>query len=130
METISAIDSQPVVVLVDDDSAVLSSLTFALEMEGFSSRAYQNVDDLLAETDPARTGCLVLDYHLPGMNGIDLLRTLRSRGVSAPAIIITTNPSPLVRHRAATEGAAIVEKPLLGNGLIEAIRRSLTVWAR
>ncbi len=128
MEKTSPLDSRPVVVLLDDDAAVLSSLKFALEMEGISVGAYQNAADLLVSVDPKKTGCLVLDYHLPGASGLDLLKTLRSVGITAPAILITSNPSPLLRHHVETEGASIVEKPLLGNGLIEAIRRSLNSW--
>ena len=114
-----------ILVLVDDDSAVLASLKFALEMEGFSVEAYQHPADLLARAESRAIGCLILDYNLPGTNGLDLLAALRNKGISAPAIIITTNPSPWLRHRAQSGGVTIVEKPLLGNTLLDAIRSSL-----
>lgn len=112
------------VVLVDDDAAVLASLKFALEMEGFPVEAYQDPESLLGRRSADSIGCLVLDYNLPGSNGMSLLAALRKKGVSAPTIIITTHPSPWLRNRARSEGVAIVEKPLLGNALIDAIRTS------
>jgi two-component system C4-dicarboxylate transport response regulator DctD len=59
------------------------------------------------------------------MNGLDLLASLRARGVSTPAIIITTNPSRAIRARVAASGATLIEKPLLGEGLTRAIRANL-----
>ncbi len=63
---------------------------------------------------------------LPDTNGLDLIRGLRGRGVSLPAILITSDPSLLVRSRAQRDGVAIVEKPLLGNALADAIRRAMS----
>jgi two-component system response regulator FixJ len=120
----------PVVVIVDDDAAVTASLRFALETEGLSVKDYQSAASLLAEADPRDTGCLVIDYLLPGTNGLELLRALRKMGVLAPAIIITTNPGSVLRRRVEAEGAEIVEKPLLGNALVEAIRASLSRWVQ
>ena len=120
----------PIVVIIDDDAAVTASLRFALETEGLSVKDYQSAAALLAEVDPRRTGCLVIDYLLPGTNGLELLRTLRSMGVAAPAIIITTNPGSVLEERVEAAGAEIIEKPLLGNALVEAIRASLNVWSQ
>lgn len=120
----------PTVVIIDDDAAVTASLRFALETEGLSVKDYQSAAALLAEVDPGRTGCLVIDYLLPETNGLELLRTLRSMGVAAPAIIITTNPGAVLEERVEAAGAEIIEKPLLGNALVEAIRASLNLWSR
>ena len=120
----------PTVVIIDDDAAVTASLRFALETEGLSVKEYQSAAALLAEVDPRRTGCLVIDYLLPGTNGLELLRTLRSMGVAAPAIIITTNPGAVLEERVEAAGAEIIEKPLLGNALVEAIRASLKRWSQ
>lgn len=113
------------IILIDDDAAVLASLTFALEMEGWQVRGYPNPAALLAQVDPAHTACLVLDYRLPGTNGLELLDALRGAGVKAPAILITTAPNESVRRRASASGVVIVEKPLLGSELIDAVRRAL-----
>ena len=59
------------------------------------------------------------------MNGLDLLAELRRRQVVAPAILITTHPSAAVRERATATGAALVEKPLLGDALFQEIHAAL-----
>jgi FixJ family two-component response regulator len=59
---------------------------------------------------------------MPGMNGLDLIGLLRARHIGAPAILITSHPSPSLRERARTAGVPIVEKPLLGNTLLDTIR--------
>ncbi len=115
----------PVLLVVEDDAAVLNSLKFCLEIEGFEVRLYANGEELLNEPDLPSFGCLVLDYHIPDMTGLELLAKLRSRGVDLPAIVITGHPGLLLRRYAAAAGVAIVEKPLLGNRLTETIRGAL-----
>lgn len=116
--------------LIDDDAAVVTSLAFALETEGFLVKAFQRANDLIANIDRTGTGCLVLDYYLQEMTGMELLQKLRAMNVTAPVILITTNPSPQLREDAKAAGAKIIEKPLLGNALLEAIRRFVTPSGR
>ena len=112
------------VIIVDDDPAVLNSLQFALEIEDFVVLVYATGEEFLEAEIPAK-GCLVLDYNMPGLNGLQLLDRMRARGHDLLAILITSNPSPITRQRAALAGVVIIEKPLLGNTLSDAIRESL-----
>ncbi|QRG08118.1 response regulator [Xanthobacter dioxanivorans] len=114
-----------VVYVVDDDPAVCSSLKFALEIDGFSVCTYARSEDVLA-ADLSCGGCMIVDYNLPGLNGLDLLRELDRRDVHLPAFLITSNPAQHVRRRASAQGVSIIEKPLLGNQLSEAVRESFT----
>ncbi len=121
----SSTPARSVVLVIDDDPAVRNSLKFALEVEGFSVRVYSTGAALLNEDDMPRSGCLVTDYNLPGMNGLDLLQALRERDVRLPAILITSHPSALIRSRAASAGVRLVEKPLLNDTLYQCIRSVL-----
>jgi two-component system, LuxR family, response regulator FixJ len=117
--------ANPVILVIDDDPAVRNSLKFALEIEGFSVRLYPTGAELLEEKEMPESGCLVADYHLPGMNGLDLLARLRERNVRLPAILITTHPSAAIRHRATLAGVRLIEKPLLSDTLFQGIRAAL-----
>jgi FixJ family two-component response regulator len=113
---------KPLVVVIDDDQAVVRSLEFALETEGFSVSSYYDADAYLA-SDRDEAGCLVVDYNLPGMNGIELLDELERRGRTRPFVIIASNPDRRCRRWVDDHGAALVEKPLLGAALTR------MVWA-
>ena len=89
-------------ILVDDDEHVLAALKFAFEVEGFEVRAYPCAESLLAEPRLPQSGCLILDYNLPGLDGLELLRL---RGVTMPAVVITT-PGPSILARAAACGGS------------------------
>jgi len=121
----SAPNLEPVVIVIDDDLAVRNSLRFSLQVEGFSVRAYASGAELPSATELPRFGCLVVDYYLPETNGLDVLRKLRDEKVTLPALLITSHPSEIVRKQAAQAGVTIVEKPLLGNVLIDGIRDAL-----
>jgi len=122
--------AQSKVLIIDDDPAVRNSLKFALEVEGFSVRAYQTGAELLKDADIPDDGCLVVDYKLPEMNGLDLLVELRRRKVDLPAILITTHPNAAVRDRAAKAGVPLIEKPLLNDTLFQGIRTALAPHGR
>jgi two-component system, LuxR family, response regulator FixJ len=113
-----------VMLVVDDDSAVGNSLKFVLEVEGFQVRVFSSAEELLNEDSLPDASCLVVDYYMPGMNGLELVAHLRDRNVLIPAILITPAPSDNLRNRAAAAGVPIVEKPLLGSRLLDSIREA------
>jgi FixJ family two-component response regulator len=114
----------PVVAVVDDDLAVCNSLKFALELEGFAVRTYASGAELLGAGDIAGCDCFVVDERMPGMNGLEVIAEMRGRHISAPAILIISQPNARVSARAAQSHVPIVEKPLLGNTLVEKIREA------
>jgi two-component system, LuxR family, response regulator FixJ len=118
--------SEGVILLIDDDPAMRSSLKFLLEIEGFTVRVYPRADKLLKEADLPTKGCLIIDYHMPEMDGLKLLEKLRDRGVTIPAIVITTHPSRKLRERIAAAGMPLVEKPFLAEVLLDHIRAART----
>ena len=68
-----------VILVVDDDEAVRDSLRNLMESEGFEVRAFSNGHDLLSEASLPAIGCLIVDYHMPAMNGLELVSALRGR---------------------------------------------------
>ena len=113
------------VLIVDDDRAVRSSLQFCLEIEGFLVKGYSSGQELLNDANVPENGCLIIDYRMPVMNGLELLAELRRRNISLPAILVTSHPNASVRAQTAAAGAVLIEKPLLNEALFEGIRAAL-----
>lgn len=121
--TVSA--DQLTAIVVDDDEHLLEALRFSLELDGLRVITHRSADTVLPGSLPARNACLVLDYRLPTANGLDLLGRLMADGIDLPAILVTSHASAEVRARARALGATLIEKPLLGDTLVTAIRAAL-----
>lgn len=115
-----------IIYVVDDDQGVLGSLRFLLETDGFTVRTFRSGAALLDSIDDHPADCIVIDYKMPGMNGIDLSSRLRERGVTTPIVIITGYPDETITSRAAAAGVShVVLKPHLEDSLINQIRTAL-----
>jgi len=114
------------VLVVAGDDALRHSLKFSLEIEGFNVRDYSTAHDLLDGPDNQDAHCLVIDHNLPDMNGFDVLRRLRDRLINVPTIMMTNNLNQSLRESAAASGVRVIEKPLLGNALMDGIRSVMT----
>lgn len=117
---------QPTAIVVDDDPALLAALRFSLELDGLRVIAHRTAESVVARDLPSQQACLVLDYRLPAANGLMLLSDLRAAGVTLPAILVTSHASAAVRAEARQAGATLIEKPLLGDTLVTAIRGAIS----
>ena len=81
--------TRTVIRLVDDDPAVLDSLAFVLHREGWNVATYGDAQTFLTQDSPSAPGCLVLDYDMPEMNGLQLQEVMNERGYSLPIIFLT-----------------------------------------
>lgn len=113
------------VCVVDDDDAVRDSLKTLLELQSFKVETFETCQEFLgAGTSDA--DCLVLDIHLPGMSGFELMEIMRRGQRDLPTILITARCDNAIRDRAKALGAvALLEKPIEFNGLMAAIERCL-----
>jgi two-component system, LuxR family, response regulator FixJ len=121
----AVIETLPVIAVVDDDAAVCNSLKFSLELEGLEVRTFAGGAELLRARDIDACQCFVIDQKMPGMSGLELIGKLRERNIASPAILIISQPSAALSARAASARVPIVEKPLLGNTLLDRIREAL-----
>jgi FixJ family two-component response regulator len=111
------------VAIVDDDPAVLHSMVFLLKVEGFPVKAYGSAAAYLADTQDDRR-CLILDYEMPEMTGLELALALRQAGRSIPILLVTGAPSAELRDGAARAGIeGMVVKPPRDDELVNFVSR-------
>ncbi len=114
----------PTIAVIDDDTAVCDSTRFLLEAYNLDVQTYLSGADFLRE-NPA-VACVIVDYQMPGLNGLDFMSELRQRGSTVPVIMITATSDPIVDRRAAQLGITqVLRKPLSGQVLLGAIRKEL-----
>jgi FixJ family two-component response regulator len=114
------------VYLVDDEPAVLKSLSRLLRSEGFTVAAFPSPVELLEQLDPAAKGCFVLDLAMPGLDGLSLQKALSARGSELP-ILFLTGRGDIPKSVAAMKSGALdfLTKPVDGERLLEAVRAAL-----
>ena len=110
------------VFLVDDDSRIRSSLARALTKRGYNVTTFGSAEDFLTSYDPDQPGCLVLDYGMPGLNGLELQDQLNSKAYSIPIIFISGHGGISESVQAMKAGAVdFLEKPFRQHTLIACI---------
>ena len=118
------------VFLVDDDPAVLRSLTALVEVVFPKVRAYASAADFLAAYQPSSPGCLVLDVAMPVLNGLELQRKLMQDKVDLPIVFVTGHGNVQMAVSAMQAGAVnFLEKPFHEQELWDSIRRALELDA-
>jgi CheY-like chemotaxis protein len=101
----------PVVIVVDEDAAVLDSLKFLLEGEGYKVDAFISALEPLEQNVP-EPACVIVDQHMPHMTGLELTACLRAAGRHVPILLITGVPSQMIMEEAAALGVdGVLEKP-------------------
>lgn len=125
--------SQPeqTVFIVDDDDDIRTSLSRALKTRGYATRVFPSAKSFLDAFDPDLPGCLILDYGMPEMTGLELQRALVGRGISLPIIFITGHGGVPESVQAMKLGAVdFLEKPFRQEVLIKQIDTALKLDAQ
>lgn len=115
------------IALVDDDPSVRRALDRLLSSAGFSVRTFASGAELLESGFAAEADCLLVDVHLVGMSGFELVERLRERGVRATALFMTAHDSEKTRELAVAAGSlAYLRKPFDANALLDALKDAKT----
>ena len=112
--------------VVDDDYDVLRSLRFLLETEGFEVRTFRSGSALLGSSTRHGADCLVVDYKMAGIDGLELVQRLRGIDVSTPIVMITGYPDENITTKASSAGVCqVLLKPNLEDSLVECVRNAI-----
>jgi len=130
IDRLTQLRTTAIIHVVDDDDAVRDSLRFLLEPEGWTVRTYDSATALL-DTELDAAGCVLTDFHMPEIDGLELQARLAARETLLPVIIITGHGDVPAAVRAMRAGAVdFLEKPFSGAELMDAIRRALDANSR
>ncbi len=110
----------PTISIVDDDPAVRDALWRLMDSAGLAATAFSSAEEFLASPSRDETTCLILDVHMPGMDGLELQRQLVASNWKVPIIFISAHAE--ARARALEAGAVeFFEKPFNSAALLDAI---------
>jgi FixJ family two-component response regulator len=118
--------NKAVVLVVEDDSRVRVALGDLLRSAGFAVQMFGSAQELLEQSLPRGPHCLVLDVHLPGLNGLDLQARLLEERIGTPIVFITAHGDVPMSVRAMKAGAIeFLTKPFSDTELLDGVRRAI-----
>jgi FixJ family two-component response regulator len=114
--------TRPLIAVVDDEEPVRKALMRLMRSAGLDVETFDSGAEFLKSIETRLPDCVVLDLHMPQMNGFDLQASLARKSAALPVIIITGHDLPQARERALAGGAsAFLRKPVNDRTLLDAI---------
>ena len=115
-----------IVAIVDDDNAVGNAIEVLMRSVGLIAKAFSSGEEFLRSPELSHTGCLVVDFDMPKMSGLDLHYNLSQLGKEIPTVMITAYPSDDIRARALQAGIiCYLPKPFDESDLLNCIQAAL-----
>jgi FixJ family two-component response regulator len=115
-----------VVAVIDDDKGIREALDGMLRSVGLQVECFASAQEFLAKDDRDKFGCVVLDVHLPGRNGLDFLDDLAALHVTTPVIVISGFADVPMSVRAMKAGAIeFLTKPVRAMDLLAAVEAAV-----
>ncbi|MEA2911977.1 MAG: hypothetical protein QOJ15_4058 [Bradyrhizobium sp.] len=118
--------SHSIVMIVDDDTSIRKSARRLMKSYGFAVETFASAEEFLGSDRLDKTSCLILDVHMPGMNGLELQQRLVASGSVIPIIFITAFADDSARSQALKAGAVgYLAKPFDDKELLNCINAAL-----
>ncbi len=106
--------------IVDDDESVGRALKLLMMTYGFAVEIFSSAENFFSAVTNSMPGCLILDIHLPGLNGWEAKRKLAESGSDRKVIFITADKEDGLKERALKTGAlGYLQKPFNDQELVE-----------
>jgi two-component system CheB/CheR fusion protein len=117
-----ATGKRTVVWVVDDVESVRKSIAAVLETANMAVCDYASAGEFLAAFKPGAVGCLIVDHHMQGMTGLELLQHLKDTSGVPPTFVITGQGNAGLNERLLAAGAIkVLNKPVDGDEIITLI---------
>jgi FixJ family two-component response regulator len=117
--------------VVDDDPAVRETLSMVLSAGGYQVICFADGAALLAVARTRSPSCILLDVHIPGKSGLDVLKELRGEDYPAPIFIISGQGDIAMAVSAIKNGALdFIEKPFRGSEIVSRLEEAIGAYAR
>ena len=117
--------------VVDDDPAVRDTLSIVLSAGGYQVTGFADSAELLAMTGKRTPAAILLDVHIPGKSGLDVLRELHGEDYPAPIFIISGKGDIPMAVSAIKNGALdFIEKPFRGSEIVARLDEAIEAYAR
>jgi FixJ family two-component response regulator len=108
--------------IVDDDASVCRALSILLVTYGFTVDTFTCAEEFFRAVPNSVPGCLILDIHMPGLNGWETLQRIIESGSSRSVIIMSAYKNEEFNERALKAGAAgYLQKPFNDQALVDLI---------
>lgn len=115
-----------VVCVVDDEQEMRDSLAALFAAVDLRVVTFSTSAAFLQSLETSEPACLVLDVRMPGMDGMELLRELRDRGLSVPTVVITAyGDAPMAVDALRLGAMDFIEKPYRAQSLLESVARGI-----
>jgi FixJ family two-component response regulator len=112
--------------IVDDDKSVQRALQDLIESEGLSALCFGSAEEFLESGVQDEAGCLIADFRMPGISGIELQSRLKADRCRIPIIFITAHGDPKMRAQAIRDGAVeFLTKPFDNIVLLETVHAAI-----
>ncbi len=123
-------ESACLIAILDDEAELRHALARVLVTHGFECASFAAGEELIAAVSVRRFDCVLLDLHMPGMSGFDVLAALQLNPASPPVIVITGHDDSAYRDRGLALGAlACHRKPIRTADLLTAIAQACDLWS-
>src|SRR5436190_11749866 len=117
--------------VVDDDPAVRDTLSMVLSAGGYEVICFADGAALLAVARSRTPSCILLDVHIPGKSGLDILRELHGEDYPAPIFMISGQGDIAMAVSAIKNGALdFIEKPFRGSEIVARLNEAIDAYAR
>ena len=119
------------VFIVDDDPLVLNALSVVLSREGYQVTGFGEGASFLAAARTRTPTCIILDVHMPGQSGLDILKELKAQEYPAPIFIISgVGDIPMAVEAIKSGALDFIEKPFDAATVVTRVREAIEAWAR